>query len=68
MDDRDKIDPTDEMVSAGVRAYEIWDSRDPPNYVVWDIWVAMERVRRITATATPAGMVEPCAQNARDEK
>ena len=57
-------DATDEMIEAGIKAMESWESGDSHEWIVRDIWDAMERTRE---AASVAGMGVPNAQNAKDE-
>lgn len=52
METRDEIEISDEMVEAGIKALEIWDSADLPEHVVYSVYKAMELARRKT-TAVP---------------
>jgi hypothetical protein len=47
-----EIEVTPEMIEAGVRAFELWDSADLPEHIVWSVYKAMELARR-KATAVP---------------
>jgi hypothetical protein len=49
---RDEIEITDDMVEAGTKALELWDSGDLPEWKVISVYKAMERARK-DATAAP---------------
>jgi hypothetical protein len=43
--DRPEIEITPEMIEAGIRAYDLYDSEDPYEWIVAAIYTAMEKAR-----------------------
>jgi hypothetical protein len=54
MGDNERDDAiTPAMLEAGIKAYLMWDREDRPEWIVHDIWAAMEAVRpKATETST----------------
>jgi hypothetical protein len=61
-----EIEITDDMIAAGVKACELWDSGDPPEWKAWSIYSAMERARRQTTEVQKLhGAVEAAKETSR---
>jgi hypothetical protein len=54
------------MIAAGVEAFCLWESDDPTEWKVADIFAEMERARRgLTESRTTAGMSNACVEKRR---
>jgi hypothetical protein len=49
--DSPEIEISDEMVAAGIKALEIWDSDDLSEWKVFDVYREMEIARRLAKVA-----------------